>query len=415
MQDNYIMVRSVFEKQITYIDSSFYDASAWSLVHAYDLPYAEMKTSYSAGKRITALATRQVIDAVKSNYAYVMSNTDYNIHKAIYSLQKSGVIVQSAFRPFTATINGAGKKFGYGSVVISVQQQLISPDSLYKAVVTAGRESNISIYGIQTGYSAGGVDLGSGYVRTLKKPEVLLIIGTGVAASEAGFIWHLLDQRLQMPVTKIDILNMSRANLNRYNTMIMVSGNYSLIDTITTNKIRTWVQAGNTLITIKGGTEWAIRNKFTREKLLPADTAKGTPQRQDFDMAVHIEGAKALGGSIFRVDLDTTHPIGFGFTNRKVSVYKNGLTFLQPSSNPYNTVSQFTNDPLIGGYIHPTTLKKVKNAAAILVGAEGSGRVILFSDDPNFRGTWYGTNKLFLNAIFYGNNINVPPLASEQQ
>ena len=415
MQDNYIMVRSVFEKQISYIDSSFYDASAWSLVHAYDLPYAEMKTSYTAGKRITALATRNVADPGKSNYAYVMSNTDYNIHKAIFSLQKSGVIVQSSFRPFTATINGSDKKFGYGSVVISVQQQLISPDSLYKAVVTAGRESNINIYAIQTGYSAGGVDLGSGYVRTLVKPEVLLIIGTGVAASEAGFIWHLLDQRLQMPVTKIDILNINRANLNRYNTLIMVSGNYSLIDTITTNKIRTWVQAGNTLITIKGGTEWAIRNRFTREKLLPADTAKGVPVRRDFDMAVHIEGAKALGGSIFRVDLDTTHPIGFGFTNRKVSVYKNGLTFLQPSSNAYSTVSQYTNDPLIGGYIHPTTLKKVKNSAAILVGSEGSGRVVLFSDDPNFRGTWYGTNKLFLNAIFYGNNINVPALAGQQQ
>ena len=414
-QDNYIMVRSIFEKQITYIDSSFYDASAWSLVHAYDLPYAEMKSSYTAGKRITSLPVQQTTDVIKSNYAYAISNTDYNIHKAIYNLQKSGVIVQSAFRPFTVNVNGANRKFGYGSVVISVQQQLISPDSLYKTVVATGRESNINIVSISTGYSAGGVDMGSGYVRTLNKPKVLLIIGTGVSAPEAGFIWHLLDQRLQMPITKIDILNIGRANLNRYNTMIMVSGNYSLIDTITTNRIKTWVQAGNTLITIKGGTEWAIRNRFTREKLLPADTAKGVPARKDFDMAVHIEGAKALGGSIFRVDLDTTHPIGFGFTNRKVSVYKNGLTFLQPSSNPYNTVSQYTNDPLIGGYIHPTTLKKVKNAAAILVGSEGSGRVIFFSDDPNFRGTWYGTNKLFLNAIFYGSNINVPMLASEQQ
>ena len=138
-QDNYIMVRSIFEKQITYIDSSFYDASAWSLVHAYDLPYAEMKSSYTAGKRITSLPVRQTIDVIKSNYAYVMSNTDYNIHKAIYSLQKSGVIVQSAFRPFTVNVNGANRKFGYGSVVISVQQQLISPDSLYKDSSSNGK------------------------------------------------------------------------------------------------------------------------------------------------------------------------------------------------------------------------------------------------------------------------------------
>ncbi|MEJ7823371.1 MAG: M14 family zinc carboxypeptidase, partial [Chitinophagaceae bacterium] len=401
-QDNYIMIRSVFEKQITYIDSSFYDASAWSLVHAYNLPYAELKTSFNPGNRVTVLPVHVPPTPPRSNYAYVISNTDYNIHKAIYHLQKEGVIVQSAFRPFTALINGKNKNFGYGTVIIPVNQQKISVDSLHRAITAAAVQSAITIYSVNTGYNAGGIDMGSGYVRTLIKPEVVMIIGTGVAASEAGFIWHLLDQRLQMPITKMDILNIGGANLKRYNTMILVSGNYSLLDKTNTDKIKAWVQAGNTLITIKTGTEWAIKNGFTKEKLLPVDSAKGIPARQNFDMAVHIEGAKAMGGSIFRVDLDTTHPIGFGFTNRKVSVYRNGLTFLQPSANPYSTVTQYNKDPLIGGYIHPTTLKKVKNSASILIGKEGSGRVIMFSDDPNFRGTWYGTNKLFLNALFYG-------------
>ncbi len=409
-QNNYIMVRSVFEKQITYIDSSFYDASTWSLVHAYNLPYSEIKTTYNPGKRITSLPVAQTVTTEKSNYAYIISNTDYNIHKAIYQLQNSGVIVQSAFRPFAAMINGKRKSFGYGSVVLSVQQQNISSDSLFSVVSDVAKQSGINIYSLGTGYNSGGVDLGSGYVRTLKKPEAVMIVGTGVAATEAGEIWHLLDQRLQMPITKLDILNLDRANLNRYNTMIMVSGNYTLIDKTMTDKIKAWVQNGNTLITIKSGTEWAIKNGLTKEKLMSVDSAKGTPVRQDFDMAVHIEGAKSMGGSIFRIDLDTTHPIGFGFTNRKVSVYRNGLTFLQPSTNAYSTVSQYTADPLIGGYIHPTTLKKVRNSASILVGAEGRGRVIMFSDNPNFRGTWYGTNKLFLNAIFYGGNINVPQM-----
>jgi hypothetical protein len=414
-QNNYIMVRSVFEKQITYIDSSFYDASAWSLVHAYNLLYTEIKTPVAAGNRITALPALAPAAPQKSSYAYVMNNTDYNIYKAIYHLQSAGVIVQSAFRPFAAVVNGAEKKFGYGSIVISVQQQTISADSLHRVVAAAAAKSGISVYSLGTGYSARGIDLGSPYVRTLKKPEAVMIIGTGVAATEAGFIWHLLDQRLQMPVTKLDILNLGTANLNRYNTMIIVSGNYSLIDKNTSDRIKAWVQSGKTLITIKGGTEWAIRNGFTKEKLLPVDSAKGIPARQDYDMAVHIEGAKAMGGSIFRVDLDTTNPIGFGFTNRKVSIYRNGLTFLQPSANPYSTVSQYTNDPLIGGYVHPTTLKKIKNSAAILVGSEGAGRVIMFSDDPNFRGTWYGTNKLFLNAIFYGGQLTMPQVMSEQE
>ena len=47
-------------------------------------------------------------------------------------------------------------------------------------------------------------------------------------------------------------------------------------------------------------------------------------------------------------------------------------------------------------------------SASLLVSRINSGRVVLFADNPNFRGSWYGTNKLFLNAIFLGNNIVVP-------
>ena len=412
-QDNYVMVRSVFEKQITYIDSSFYDASAWSLIHAYNLPYAEIKTSFAKGKRMVTLPVADHPPVEKSNYAYVLPATDYNIHQAIYYLQERGAIVQAAFRPFTIKVSSEIIKLGYGTIVVPVNQQRISPDSLFILIKGVNNIPGLNIYPVATGYNEEGIDMGSPYIRSIAQPKIAMIVGTGTAATEAGEIWHLLDQRLHMPITKLDISNIGRADLNRYNTIIMVSGNYSLIDKNNTDKIKAWVQNGNSFITIKTGTEWAIRNGFTREKLVPADSSKGNLSRKDYDMAVHIEGAKAMGGSIFRVDLDTTHPIGFGFTNRTVSVYRNGLTFLQPGTNPYSTVAQYTADPLIGGYVHPSVLKKIRSSASIIVGAEGSGRVILFSDDPNFRGTWYGTNKLFLNALFYGGNINVPAVVNE--
>ena len=233
-----------------------------------------------------------------------------------------------------------------------------------------------------------------------------MIIGTGVAASEAGEIWHLLDQRLHMPITKIDILNFSRVRLERYNTLVMVSGAYNFLDKNSVDKIKAWVQNGNTLITIKSGADWAIKNGFTKFKLaVDSSTTKG---RFDYDRASDMEGAKALGGSIFSIDLDTTHPIGYGFSKRKVSVYKNNSTFFQNSTSAYNTIAQYTNTPLVGGYLHPNSLKMIKNSPSILVGTEGSGRVILFADEPNFRGTWYGTNKLFLNALFLGSIMAAP-------
>lgn len=414
-QENYIMVRSVFEKQITYQDSSFYDASAWSLVNAFNLPYAESRLPLTKGKQVSVVPAAEKPAVAASQYAYVASSTDYNIHKAIYQLQEAGVIVQTSFRPFSLTIDGKRQDFGYGSLVIPVGLQRLGKAELYDAVKTAAEQSGVPFQSVGTGYSVEGVDLGSNYVRALKQPKVAMIIGTGVAAPEAGEIWHLLDQRLQMPVTKIDLLTLNRASLDRYNTLIMVSGNYSLIDKTTTDRIKAWVQNGGTFITIKSGSEWAIRNGFTRERLLPADSSREAAGRKDFDRAVAIEGAKEMGGSLFRADLDTTHPIGFGYTARTIPVYRNGLTFLLPSSNPYSTVLQYKADPLIGGYVHPSVLKKISRSASILTGQEGSGRVILFADNPNFRGVWYGTNKLFLNALFYGGLITVPAVRGEEQ
>ena len=406
-QNNYIMVKTIFEKDITYTDSTFYDASTWSLVHAYGLPFAELKTPLSLSEKITNVTLAATPTVSKSDYAYLFELTDYNAHKAIFQLQKGGAIVQTAFNPYSVAINGKAKKFGYGSISIPVQQQNLSSDSLYRLVSNVSRNTNITIYSLSTGYSVEGIDLGSSQIKTVKKPEVAMVIGTGVAATEAGEIWHLLDQRLQMPISKIDILTLGRASLSRYNTLIMVSGIYTLLDKNTTDKIKTWVQNGGTLITLKTGSEWAIKQGFTKERLL-VDSSKSTGERFNFDEAQDREGAKALGGSIFKVDLDTTHPIGFGFSDRKVSIYRNGLTILLPSQNAYSTVAKYTENPLVGGYLHPTSAKKIKNSAAILVGAEGAGRVIMFSDDPNFRGTWYGTNKLFLNALFFGGLINVP-------
>ncbi|MEY3432699.1 MAG: hypothetical protein RL131_635, partial [Bacteroidota bacterium] len=233
-QDNHIMVRTIFENQITYKDSSFYDASVWSLIHAYGLPFSEAKTVLATGKKLEAIPVSAAGDFSKSNYAYLVNNTDYNIHKFIYELQQGGVILKTAFRPFSSIINGKELKFGYGSILIPVQQQNISGENLYELIKKASKSSNIKVHPVETGYNSTGVDLGSSYLKTLRKPEALMIIGTGVAASEAGEVWHLLDQRLQMPITKIDILNIGRADLSRYNTLVIVSGVYSLMDKATT-------------------------------------------------------------------------------------------------------------------------------------------------------------------------------------
>lgn len=414
-QPNYIMVRSLFEKAIPYADSLFYDASSWSMVHAFNLPYAEIRAPFTKGARVEVPKVATPATVEKAPYGYLIRWTDYNAAQAVYHLQEGGAVVQAAFRPFSMNINGKTENFGYGTIFLPIQQQKISADSLFNLLKKVQAQAKIAIYGIATGRSIDGIDLGSNYIRTLKKPEVLMIVGQGVSPYEAGEVWHLLDQRIGMPVSKVEIGNLNRINWNRYNTIIMVNGTYNM-DKNFTDRLKMWVQNGGTLITQKSAVEWAVRNGLTKEKLMPVDTVKNPkPMRYDYDNAVYIEGAKSVGGIILEMDVDTTHPIGFGFHSRKVSVFRNGSTFLKPSENPYNTVGQYTANPLIGGYVSAANLKKMQNAPAVMVSGDGAGRVILFTDNPNFRGIWYGSNRLFLNAITFGSNITVPTVSSNQE
>ena len=420
-QRNYLMVRSAFEDQITYTDSLFYDASTWSLIQSFGLPHAELTAQTGKGKTTTLPLGKAITEPLKttvppverSNYTYLITATDYNTYQALYALQSGGAFVKTSFKPFTAPVGTDSRTFSYGTLVVPVQQQTLSPDSLFRLVSRVSQQSGVAVQGVETGFSTQGVDLGSGSVRTLRRPEAAVVVGTGVSPYEAGEVWHLLDRRVEMPITKLELSSLPRVNLNRYNSLVMVSGVYPT-DKAFVDKLKAWVQADGTLITFKTASEWVIKQGLSKEKLVLADTTRQA-LRYNYDDATNYEGAKALGGSIFQADLDLSNPIGFGFTNRRVSLFKNNQTILQPSKSPYSTVAQYTDKPLIGGYVHPSVLKRVAKSAAILTTGDGAGRIILFADDPNFRASWYGTNKLFLNALFFGGVLTVPSVEGEEK
>jgi len=152
--------------------------------------------------------------------------------------------------------------------------------------------------------------------------------------------------------------------------------------------------------------------KIVREKLTikPKDTIENKNiARLRYVDADENNGKKQLGGAIFEVDLDITHPLGFGYRDTAVPVYKNNNVFLAPSKSPYATVAKYSKEPHVDGYISSENYKELlKPSASLIVSKIGAGRVVLFADNPNFRGSWYGTNRLFLNAIFLGSEIRVP-------
>jgi hypothetical protein len=404
-QTQYRMIRSIFEKVVQFHDSVFYDASTWTMALAYNMPVETLSTGVAKGDRVTPndVVAKPVAPA-KGTYAYLMEWNEYNAPKALWYLLDHDVFVKAAFKPFAATVNGAKKNFGYGTLMIPVTDQNLSADEVYKLVSQAVQLSGVDAFPVSTGFSAEGVDLGSGNIRTVATPKVAMLIGDGVASNEAGFTWFTSDSKIGMPITKVNTNQFAQLKLQDYNTLIMVSGNYTPLGDAGIAKIKSWMQQGGTLILIRNAVSWAIQAKLIEETLKKEDEKKDS-QRIDFVSSRDYQGSRAIGGSIYMTDLDITHPLGFGYTSRNLPVWRNHTNFLEPSKNPFSTVSKMTANPHLSGYIHRSNLEKIKNSPSLMVSGVGQGRAILFIDDPNFRGYWYGTNRLFINALFFGSQI----------
>lgn len=425
-QPQYRMVQTMFETYKNYTDSVFYDASAWSVANFYNMPYTGITGTFKTGDEISDTDNLVAVPEVSpSQYAYLISWDDYFAPALLYFLQKNGAIIKAAFKPFSASVEGVKKDFSYGTLMIPVSLQKISSDSLYSVIKEASIMYRIPVFAVSTGYSVKGIDLGSRYFMPVQKPEALMFVGDGVSSYEAGEVWHLLDTRVDMPITKVQLRNFNRIDLSKYNVMVMVSGSYNQLDSAKRQKISTWTASGNTLITIRTASSWAIKKKLVKESLIEdkdklkdkdkdkdkEDTDKNDKpvKRLPYVDARENIAKNRVGGAIFEVDLDITHPLAFGYRDNRLPVYRNSTVWIAPSKNAYATVARYTTNPHIDGFITKKNLNDfLIPSASLIVSPLGKGRVVLFADNPNFRGSWYGTNRLFLNALFFGNHISVP-------
>ena len=409
-QKQYYMVQTLFETYEKYRDSVYYDASAWSLVNFYNMKYNSLSKSPGYSSEVTVDNNKIILESVvKSDYAYLVPWDDYNAPAVLYALQNEGLVIKTTIKPFTMIANGRSTNFGRGTLVIASRLQNRSKDDLYTLINSVSKKFDVQAYGVNSGFMSEGNGLGSRSVVSIKKPKAMMLVEGGVSSYEAGEVWHLFEQRIHMPITKVPERLFYRTDLDNYNVIIMVSGSYKMLDKSSKERLKSWVSKGNTLITSARANTWAIKNKIVNEQLVSEkkDSSKQT-LRLDYADSRGTIGKQSIGGAIFEVDLDITHPIAYGYYDRKIPVYKNNSVFIKPSKSRFSTVAKYAVNPHIDGYITKENLDKMSKAASIVVSKIGSGRVILFADNPNFRGSWYGTNKLFMNAVFFGQLVSVP-------
>ena len=391
-QKNKTLLNAMFEKRTSFQDSLFYDISAWSFPLAFNLDFADNGNTKLSGAPIEKAEFNKGTITTKSNYAYLFEWHDYYAPKLAYRLLSKGVRLKVGKSPFSQN----DVNFDYGTIMIPAQNQSMSSEELFQIIDEALAGIPVQVFGVGTGLNKG-IDLGSGEFSTLKLPKIGLFVGAGVNPHDAGEMWHMLDQRFDIPISKLDVDDLSGMDLSRYNVLIASNMRGSLSEGAEKN-LKSWIEDGGTLVAYGSVLTWLAKKEWLNAKF------KSTTQvakNISFDQKSNFQGAQVVGGAIFNSKIDRSHPINFGTLGNELPVFRNSTMFMEADKDSYNNPVQYTDSPLFSGYISTTNLDSLKGTSAVKIQRLGRSRIVGIVNNTAFRAFWFGTNKLLLNSIFF--------------
>ena len=298
-------------------------------------------------------------------------------------------------QPSDAVLGGERVAFGRGTLFVSLSGQDVPADTIHALVERMTREDGVEAFGLSTGFAAGGVDVGTRAATTLREPRVALVVGEGTDAGNAGELWHLLSERMDVPVSLLDVRLLGTLDLSRYTTLLMAGGTYP---PTATDPVKVFVQNGGTLIASGDAVAWASGAGLATLTTRSAASRDSLLRTLPYADLADARGSGQLAGALFEARVDPTHPLGYGLPER-LTFFHEGSTFYAPPTELGATVARFTNDPLAAGYLPATRRAQVQGALAAAALRSGRGRVVLLPDNPAFRGFWLGTSALFMNAV----------------
>ena len=399
------LIRAMFDTQTSFNDSLFYDVSAWTFPLAFNVNYDKTDRLNKPGRlgikseEVENLerTTGSVDD--KSDYAYLFEPHDYYAQAAVYELIKNGLRVKTATRTFA--ING--ENFDYGTYMVSVQNQSLNSDEIYNLLVDVSSRTGINIKSQSTGITEG-IDLGSNNFEIVKEPKIGLIVGEGVRSYDAGEIWHLLDTRFNIPITKLDVSDLGYIDLSRYTHIILpdYSEGYQYQSTggnINKNQINDYIEDGGNLIAYRNSVKWVSSNLSE----IDFHTNEITADDVTFSERQSFFGAQQTGGAIFNSIIDKSHPVNFGIESNSLPLFRNSNVYMTKSEQSFNNPIVYSSSPLMSGYISEENLSLLKKSTPFKVIRSGKGKILLMTDNTNFRAFWFGTNRILLNMLFHSN------------
>jgi hypothetical protein len=335
-------VKEQERRRVKRLGDQIYDTTAWSLALSFDveaIPAATAvtaRTSAFAGEmapRATTLPAAQV--------GYLLPWGSATAAAVIDALQ-AGISVRTNDLGFTL----GGRAYPAGTAIVRTSDNSANLAAALGAIVARHGAEAVAI---DSAFTEAGSSLGSGTVSKLKVPRVLLAWDTPTSSLSAGWARYVIERRFNQPVSAVRVASFGRIDFRDFDVVVLPSGNYTIAGE-TLRRLKDWVSAGGTLITLAEATRWAARESTglleTRMELRdgrpdvePADKDAKKDAKSDEKSSSPFDFEKAIlplrerpentPGALLRVTIDREHWLGAGFDG-EVQVLQEGSRVLRP-------------------------------------------------------------------------------------
>ena len=368
----------------------------------------------------------------------------------------------------------SGHDLSRGSVAV-IAMDNPSFNNLHEAIKNVATDLDISVVSIESGFGPKELpDWGGRHFRLLKKPQIAILSHSGFSSYDVGVSWWSLDHHLGIRHSQLNSSLTGYGDLRRYNTIILPSGNPDLSD-YATNMLMDWVKQGGTLIANNRSTRLIISsdgmgsvkslntsfdksksynidlmreiyslednidisnansNKVDTEIIYPWETSDVSYSKEQLEMRDKWQSTLMPSGAIVSARVDSENWLTFGAEDVVPVLYGNypilmtggnSLAALRigeliPNKDSKAKTINWSQIPSgydlnvrMSGLVWPEASQRIANSAYLTREKVGKGQIILFSGEPNFRGSARGTNRLWLNAVIYGTGLGTNPLVN---
>lgn len=395
-------VQVLMEPKTAVEDSATYDLTAWALPYVYGLQAFATTERLLPGEKPAPKTVRNSLPEQKP-VGYLLAWKDFQDARFLAAAFGQQLRARFAEQPFRID----GKDYDRGTLLF-LRTDNKGPQFDEKLLKIANEHQQV-LTPVYTGMVDSGKDFGSRSVRYIHAPKVAILGGDGVSPTSLGELWFFMEQQLQYPATMLNTAYLGRVDLEEFDVLILVSGNYGRFS----DQILEYVRQGGKVIAFERALSlFANASKDDKPQTqLAKDMEKMRKDKKEEQEADPDEALKkysdrnraflteSVEGAIFRVQLDETHPLAFGLGTSLHLIKRNNTAYPYLSERGWN-VGTFQESGYVAGFAGAKLRQKLQNTLAIGQEYLGSGTVVYVSDSPIIRAFWYRGRLLLSNAIF---------------